>query len=185
MDVNEKRMKATERMRKWRADNYEHCKQSEHNLYLKNKEKYKDYYEKKYSTLEGKAAYLLAGYKANDKKYDRGECTLSVDDVICFLNQKCSYCGETDWHKLGVDRIDDSKPHTIENCVCCCGKCNTNKHIDSLKKTICQYTLDGEFVAEYNSLRDAERMTNIYHSNIGKCCSGKYKTAGGFVWKLK
>lgn len=39
----------------------------------------------------------------------------------------CAYCGETDWTQLGCHRIDNSKPHTIDNVVCCCRKCH--KHL--------------------------------------------------------
>lgn len=52
-------------------------------------------------------------------------------------------------------------------------------------KTVLQYTLDGEFVAEYPSIREAERQTNISNQHIGMCCKGLQKTAGGFVWKYK
>ena len=41
------------------------------------------------------------------------------------------------------------------------------------------------FVAEYESIREAERRTGIDHNNINNCCKGKRKTAGGFVWKYK
>ena len=34
----------------------------------------------------------------------------------------------------------------------------------------------------YKSTREAERITNIGHSEIIKCCKGKQKTAGGFHW---
>lgn len=50
---------------------------------------------------------------------------------------------------------------------------------------ICQYTKDGQFVAEYKSFIDAETCTGIYHSNISKVCSGKRPYAGGFVWQYK
>lgn len=53
------------------------------------------------------------------------------------------------------------------------------------KKPIEQYTKNGEFVAEYESLREAQRMTGIDSSGISKCCLGKYKTAGGSIWKYK
>lgn len=52
-------------------------------------------------------------------------------------------------------------------------------------KPVVQYTLDGEFVAEYATLKDAERKTNIKSSNIANVCNHKNKTAGGYVWKWK
>ena len=50
---------------------------------------------------------------------------------------------------------------------------------------ICQYTLDGEFIKEWESMRELERQTGFAHSNISKACKGKYKQFYGYVWKLK
>ena len=67
----------------------------------------------------------------------------------------------------------------------------TSKHIklhnrDRIEKTmkpVVQYTLDGEFVAEYESTSEAGRQTGIPQTNISSCCIGKLKTAGGSIWK--
>ena len=50
---------------------------------------------------------------------------------------------------------------------------------------ILQFSKDGEFIAEYPSIKEAERQTGCYHGNICNCCKGKYKSAGGFIWKYK
>lgn len=50
-------------------------------------------------------------------------------------------------------------------------------------KRVCQYTLDGNFVAEYNSSMEAHRTTGI--SNISMCCRGERTKAGGYVWRWK
>lgn len=80
-------------------------------------------------TPKGRAVNLLhASYKKADKKYNRGECTLTADWIIeNIFSQPCHYCGETDWTKMGCDRIDNSLPHTPENCVPCCEHCNELK----------------------------------------------------------
>lgn len=44
-----------------------------------------------------------------------------VDNIF---DKECIYCGETDWRKLGCDRIDNTKPHTKDNVVPCCTRCN-------------------------------------------------------------
>ena len=43
----------------------------------------------------------------------------------------------------------------------------------------------GNTIKEYPSLREASRQTGIGSGNISQCCSGKYKTAGGYIWKYK
>jgi group I intron endonuclease len=35
----------------------------------------------------------------------------------------------------------------------------------------------------YPSTREAERQTGAYHGDISKCCNGKIRIAGGYVWK--
>lgn len=52
-------------------------------------------------------------------------------------------------------------------------------------KPVSQYTTGGDFIATYQSIREAERKTNIDNAQISACCLNKpkHKTAGGFVWK--
>lgn len=52
-------------------------------------------------------------------------------------------------------------------------------------KPVEQYTLSMEFVAEYPSIKEAERQTGIHNSIISKCCRGERKSAGGYKWKYK
>lgn len=54
-----------------------------------------------------------------------------------------------------------------------------------LSKPVLQYTLDGEFVAEYPSGMEAHRVTGCKQSGINNCCLGKLKTSYGYVWKYK
>lgn len=54
-------------------------------------------------------------------------------------------------------------------------------------KPVIQYTRDGIFVAEYPSIEEAHRQTGICQRTIVQVVKGlpRWKTAGGFVWKLK
>lgn len=52
-------------------------------------------------------------------------------------------------------------------------------------KWIVQYDKNMKFINEYPSIRDAERKTKVVRSNITKCCKGKIKSPGGFIWKYK
>lgn len=100
--------------------------------YEAHKEELKDYMKgfnkDYYSTMQGRAVYLLSGYRRLDREADRGDCTLTADWIIDnIFTSACTYCGETDWTKLGTDRIDNTKPHTPDNCICACGKCNIER----------------------------------------------------------
>ena len=52
-------------------------------------------------------------------------------------------------------------------------------------KPVKQFTKDGVFVQDFISAKEAERQTGIFHTNIVACLKGKYKSAGGYVWKYK
>lgn len=90
-----------------------------------------------YNSLEGKAVSKLNKYRQMDRKYTNGGTTLTSVWIIenIFSGQKCIYCGESDWTKLGCDRIDNSKPHTPENVVCSCGKCNNERRCKRMSMT--------------------------------------------------
>lgn len=50
-------------------------------------------------------------------------------------------------------------------------------------KSVLQFTLQGVFIQKFLSLHEASNSTKISRSTISLCCSGKYKQAGGFVWR--
>lgn len=80
------------------------------------------------STKEGRSKKLLRTYKRNDKNANRGECTLTAEWIVeNIFSKPCHYCGESDWTKIGCDRIDNSKPHTPDNVVPCCARCNNKR----------------------------------------------------------
>jgi hypothetical protein len=54
-----------------------------------------------------------------------------------------------------------------------------------LSKPILQFSLDGEFLDEYPSVKEAAEKTGIVKQNISSNLTGKYKTAGGFLWRYK
>lgn len=57
--------------------------------------------------------------------------------------------------------------------------------LNSSSKPIIQYSLNGEKLAEFDSLHDVERKLGIWHQNIIACCKGRLKTTGGFIFKYK
>lgn len=86
-------------------------------------------YQKEYSKTEmGRALRLIWKYQQNDKKYDRGECTINAKWIVDNIFSKpCHYCGKEGWKIIGCDRKDSSLPHTPDNCVPCCRECNRKK----------------------------------------------------------
>ncbi len=52
-------------------------------------------------------------------------------------------------------------------------------------KPVVQLDKLGNFIAEYNTIRDASINTNICDSNITMCCKGNYRHAGEYIWIYK
>lgn len=53
-------------------------------------------------------------------------------------------------------------------------------------KSVVQYTLSGEYIAEFSSASEAGRSLNKSHGQIAKACIGKYAlTAYGYIWQYK
>ena len=51
------------------------------------------------------------------------------------------------------------------------------------ERCVAQYSLSGELICIFSSIKEASLKTNVYRNNISRCCSGTRKTAGGFIWK--
>lgn len=86
-----------------------------------------------YGTIRGYSKRLLHNYVVADRKQKRIENKIpnnyiTTEFLMNAIQQPCFYnCGENDWHNMGVDRIDNLLPHTLNNCVPCCTKCNRER----------------------------------------------------------
>lgn len=69
-----------------------------------------------------KAIKMLGAYRTRDRKrsFEFNIDTKWFEDQL--TNGKCYYCGDT--KNLGLDRIDNSKGHTMDNVLVCCYDCN-------------------------------------------------------------
>ena len=83
--------------------------------------------------------------------------------------------------KLGAQEgwkvCHDKHPHV--------GKLLSEYARTNFSKSVLQYDLDGNFIAEYYSMREAGRQLNRPHNGISNVLKGKQKTAYGFIWKYK
>lgn len=52
-------------------------------------------------------------------------------------------------------------------------------------KKVYQYDLNGIFIKEYKSTREAARQISISHANITRCCNKIAKHASGFIFSYK
>lgn len=60
------------------------------------------------------------------------------------------------------------------------------KKVHRNRKTVYQYNKkSGEFIAEYESARQAAVKLGLNAERITACCRGETKSAQGFIWKWK
>ena len=75
--------------------------------------------------------------------------------------------------------IQENKDHAIRT-----GLENFNGKNNPKAKSIIQYDKKGNYIAKYETLRDAMKITKINETNISMVCNKRRKTAGGYVWKF-
>ena len=52
-------------------------------------------------------------------------------------------------------------------------------------KEVCKFSVDGELLHVFGSLVDAAKSIGVGVPSLSGACSGRQKTSGGFVWRLK
>jgi group I intron endonuclease len=60
---------------------------------------------------------------------------------------------------------------------------NTMKKLCS-KDYVLKYSLNNEFIKQYESITDASIDNKIRRDSLSSCKRGRYKTAGGYIWKF-
>lgn len=65
------------------------------------------------------------------------------------------------------------------------GKAPSENTLLAHRKIILQFNLDGEFIKEFNSIKEASEEIGVSKSAIVHCLKGKTKKAGGYKWKYK
>lgn len=89
-------------------------------------------------------------------------------------NRKGKKCSIESKALMKISNKGKGRPHSVE-------------FINKLKiikcQPILQFTTDYSFIKEWSSIKEASSVLNISRTSISFASSGKYKTAGGFVWK--
>lgn len=83
----------------------------------------------------------------------------------------------------GYDTINHIDHDTLNNRVDNLEWCNQQYNNEySHNKSIKQYTMAGEWIAEYPSITQAHKVTGISRTAINNALTGYSMTAGGYVW---
>ena len=51
-------------------------------------------------------------------------------------------------------------------------------------QSVMQFSLEGNLIKIWDSVREAERELQIPHGGINACCKGKQKTCHNFIWRF-
>lgn len=125
--------KSNETTKQWQEQNKERVSAIRSRWRKNNLDKERENLQRYRTTKNGRATAILSAYKQSDILDERGECTLTQRWILeNIFNSSCVYCGDSDWHHLGCDRVDNSLPHTPENCVCACGICNIEREYNRM-----------------------------------------------------
>jgi hypothetical protein len=84
--------------------------------------------------------------------------------------------------KPSIDRINNNGDYCIENCRFLPMK---EHQLKDKKKQIIQFDLQGKFIREWDSLKEAGESLSISGGDLSNCLHGKFKQMGGFKWKFK
>ena len=60
-----------------------------------------------------------------------------------------------------------------------------DEHPQSTAKPVSQFTLDGRFIKAYSSTNSAALEAGTDCKSVERCCKGKRRTAGGYLWCYK
>lgn len=62
---------------------------------------------------------------------------------------------------------------------------NRRRVESKLNKSVIQFSLDGEEIKEYISIREAARLNNFDRTGVAHACNGNLRTYRKFIWKFK
>lgn len=96
----------------------------------------------------------------------RGEAKIIEVDIIKHFGKSIDHTGI-------LTNITDGG---VEMVCCRLGKANPQS------KKVYQYSLNGDFIKEWDSLREIGRILNKCYNTIGGACRGTTKTAFGYQW---
>lgn len=122
-------------MKQWYAENKKAIAEQNKRWRTENKERRKQYMKQWRTTLKGYCISIRNNNIQNDRKYGRIGDELpsnypTIEDYMELLQMPDFYDGKQ-YHftEMGLDRIDNSKPHTLDNIVPCTTQHNREKHL--------------------------------------------------------
>ena len=132
------------------------------------------------SPYPNQKGYMLVRTRENNKT-----CYHQVHRAVL-----STFCPLLDDSNYQVNHIDGNKSNNnLSNLEWCSCKENIrhaiyHKLIDNTKQ-VSMYSLDGNFIKEFDSITDAEKETGVLGVNISSCCKHKIRQSGGYQWRYE
>ena len=142
-----------------------------------------------------RGGYLGTTLVCKDGKLHPFKIHRIIGELFCEIP---SHLKDIPIEKLDIDHINgDRTDNRAENLRWCTRKENNNfdLSIESKSKShqgtivpnrwkrIIQLNTKYQVIREWESLTKASENTHIDIGSISSCCKGKYKTAGGYIWR--
>ena len=155
MTEEEKKIRHRESVYKWKRLHRDQVNEIARRWQANHREEQQKRMNDYHETKQGRATNLLTSYRQFDMRRFGLYPDLTQEDIIriCFSEgSKCIWCGNDNWRELGLDRLTNEKPHSVGNVMCCCSKCNTQRH----RRTLGEYLeLIGKTPDEWFEQNDA------------------------------
>jgi hypothetical protein len=165
---------------------YPHCKNCIKDYNLKNKDKIAIKDKEQRIKFPWKRVLRNIKKRCNNKntqyyKYYGGKgikCLITEEELKELWFRDKAY----DMEKPSIDRKKSNKDYIFDNCQFIEQSLNSKK--DNFK-IILQYDLNGKFIREWESIKEASGGLKINSSNISSCAKRNLKQSKGFIWRYK
>ena len=157
-----------------------------------------------YRSKKGVISTIYSAQKKTSKRrtmdapsYTKKELTewLNSQHLFHELFDSWKASGYNKWMKPSIDRKSDYLPYTLSNIQLMTWRQNQDKAYEQERSGVVrklghtkvrQLSMDGQFMAEYESYMEAKRTTGIDDCSIALCAKGlkNKKHAGGFLWEI-
>ena len=132
----------------------------------------------------------------NDKGYRMFNCKYKNKNLACCIHRLLAikYIPNPNNYPI-INHIDGNKlNNSIDNLEWCSYSHNTKEAVrlglmdysnnTNVPKKVIQINKDTkEIIKIYNSIIEASKELKINRTGITKCCRGRLKTSGGYIWK--
>ncbi len=136
------------------------------------------YYIKKYNSIEEGLNVSRGGYYFWEMNLGKKHKKSTIDKMKEYWAENAKPRSKETIEKISKTKRENPRKTTPK-------MIQKFRDTSTLKKAIFQYDLDGNFIAEYESINEAARQLGIRNDGISACLRKKQNSSGGYIWKYK